>query len=470
MSERRKEMSLAAAIVATIALGLVWGTLSAGVTRSDEAVEAGLFTERSLFCPGVPDGVLARPSISVGALSPEEVRVELEPRDDVPRDVLGDAGLFAEEEGTSPSNVVGYGGAVGAGISQNFSSPVAGESAAACSQRAARNWYLPLGSSARGYNELIYLYNPFPDEAVVRVTFYDENGPISKARLADVAVPAGETTTVKVNQFILQQETLAAEVSTLRGRVVAWKTLFSKTDVTSGAANSLGATGAAPFWYFPSGAVGPDIEERISLLNPSDEEAIVSVSLIADEDVQQPPELLEMTLPRQSARDISLARFIPDDVAGPVSAIAQSINEVGIVAERGVWYGEGAFSGVTTELGAPAPAPAWWLPPAVADPERDSVVVLNASENPVKVDLEFQGPDGPVTADGVGSVNLEPGGRARIPLEGLSDGGRTLAILRADGLVVAERLGYSSDSNDVAAVMGIPIHAEPFSGENKQRD
>lgn len=466
MSERRKEMTLAAAIVVTVAVGLAWGALSTGVTRSEETVEAGLFTERSLFCPGLPDGVLASPRILVGALGSEEVRVELEPRDEVPRDVLGEAGLFVENGGMAASNIVGYGGAVGAGISQRFSRPRAGESAAPCSQRASRDWYLPLGSSARGANELIYLYNPFPDEAVVRITFFDEDGAISKARLADVAVPAGETTTVRVNKFILQQKTLAAQVSALRGRVVTWKTLFSDTDLTSGVATSLGATRPMPFWYFPVGAVGPGIEEQISLLNPSDEEAIVSISLIADENIQQPPELLEMTLPRQSARDISIARHIPDGVEGSVSAIVQSINEVDIVAERGVWYGEGAFTGVTAELGAPVPAAAWWLPPAVADPDRDSVVVLNASENPVKVDLEFQGPDGPVTAEGVGSVNLEPGGRARIALTGLQDGANTIAILRADGLVVAERLGYSSESGDVAAVMGLPIHAEPFSGQN----
>lgn len=466
MSEGRKELTLAAAIVAIVAAGLFWGALSTGVTRSEETVEAGLFTERSLFCPGLPDGVSASRRISVGALGSEEVRVELEPRDEVPRDVLGEAGLFVEDSGTGASNIVGYGGAVGAGISQRFSAPGTGESAAPCSQRASRDWYLPLGSSARGASELIYLYNPFPDEAVVRITFFDENGAISKARLADVPVPAGETTTVRVNKFILQQRTLAARVSALRGRLVTWKTLFSETDLTSGVGTSLGATRPMPSWYFPAGAAGPGIAEQISLLNPSDEEAIVSISLIADENIKQPPELLEMTLPRHSARDISLARYIPDGVAGSVSAIVQSINKVEIVAERGVWYGEGAFSGVTTELGAPVPAPAWWLPPAVADPARDSVVVLNASENRVNVHLEFQGPEGPVSAQGVGSMNLEPGGRERIPLTGLRDAANTIAILRADGLVVAERLGYSSESGDIAAVMGLPIHAEPFSGDD----
>lgn len=461
MNERMKEIALGGGIVATVVLGSLWGVLSSGVTETQAVAEPGLFTERSLFCPGLPDGVLGSPRLTVGALEAEEVRVEVEPQDKEPRDALGDSALLLEE-GTGPSNVVGFGGPLGAGISHSFTTPQAGVGAATCAQHASRNWYLPFGSSAQGSNELLYLYNPFPDEAVVRVTFYDENGPISKGGLADVAVPAGETTTLKVNRFVLQQETLAAEVSSLRGRVVTWKTIFSKTDKTQGVATSLGAPRPMPKWYFPSGAVGEGIDERISLVNPTDEEAIVSVSLIGNDDIVQPPELLEMTLPRRTARDVSLARVIPKGVSGSVSVIVQSINEVPIVAERAVWYGEGSFEGLSAELGAPLPAPAWWLPPPMSGAEQDHVIVLNSSDKPVKVDLEFQGPDGPVQVDGVGTVNLAPGGRSRIPLEGLDDPGSTIAIVRADGLVVAERVAYSSDSADVAAVIGIPLHAAPL--------
>lgn len=461
MTERRKELSLAGAIVVTIALGLVWSAVASGVTPAQPEAVPGLFTERSLFCPGVPDDTVGTQGLTIGALGPDEVRVELEPQDVEPRDPLGDAGLFLTQQGTGPSNVVGYGGAVGAGVSHHFRSPVAGVGSAVCSQKASRDWYLPFGSSARGSNELIYLYNPFPDEAVVRVTFYDENGPISKARLADVAVPAGETTTVKVNRFILQQETLAAQVDAVRGRVVAWKTVFSDSDIASGASLSVGAADPSPLWYFPSGAVGPGIEQRVSLLNPADEEAIVSVSLVGDKDVVQPPELLEMTLPRQSALDVSLAEVVPKDASGSISVIVQSINEVAIVAERAIWYGEGAFSGFASEVGAPEPALDWWLPPAIDQTDRDSVIVLNAGEEAVQVDVEFQGPNGLVQLDGVGTINLQPGARARVPLDGLDNPGNTIVFVRADGPVVAERVAFSSELGDVAAVMGIPIPRLP---------
>ena len=457
MTERTKELSLAAVIVGTIVLGLVWGALASGVSPGEPQAVPGLFTERSLFCPGVPDGAMGTQSLAIGALGDEEVRVELEPQDKEPREPLGETGLFLAQERNGASNVVGYGGAVGAGTSHDFSAPVAGVGSAPCAQKASRDWYLPFGSSAQGSNELLYLYNPFPDEAVVRVTFYDENGPISKARLADVAVPAGETTTVRVNKFILQQETLAAQVTAVRGRVVTWKTIFSGGDQAKGAALSVGAAEPSALWYFPGGAVGPGIDQRVSLLNPTDDEAIVSVSLLGDSDIAQPPELLEMTLPRQSARDISLAEMVPKDASGSISVIVQSINEVPIVAERAVWYGEGAFNGFQAELGAPEAAQAWWLSPAIAEPDRDSIVVLNAGEEAVQVNVEFQGPDGPVQADGVGTINLQPGARARVPLEGLDDPGSTLAIVRADGPVVAERVAYSSELGDVAAVMGIPI-------------
>lgn len=465
MNERTKEMILGGAIVLVVLTGVLWGALSAGVVSIPERPEPGLFVERSLFCPGVPDGADGSARLVVGALGSDEVRVELEPQDDQPRDALRGSGIFLDEQGLAPTNVVGYGGDVGAAVTQSFDGPQEGTGSSACSLRASRRWFLPFGSSARGSNELIYLYNPFPDEAVARVTFYDENGPISRASLADVPVPAGETTTVKVNRHILQQDTLAAEVSAVRGRIVSWKALFSDTEVTSGASLTLGATRPAPIWYFPSGAVGEGIEQRVSLLNPSDEEAIVSVSLIGGRGLTQPPELLEMTLPRETARDISLAEFLPRSAEGPVSVIVQSINEVGVVAERAVWYGEGDFAGLASEVGAPLPAAGWWLPPAAIDPARDSIVLLNTSEDTVSVDFEFQGPDGPVTQQGIGTTVLEPGGRAGVSLEGVENSGEVLVIARADGLIVAERLGISSASGDVAAVMGIPIHTIPLGGD-----
>ena len=459
MNERMKETILGAAIAAIVGLGVLWGALSSEVTQGPGRAQTGRFTERSLFCPGTPEGTTMESRLAVGGFTSDEVRVELEPQDEAPREPLTDAALLLKTEGAA-TNVVGFGGPVGAAVAQTFSDPSPGIGSSACAAKTSRTWYLPFGSSDRGANEFLYLYNPFPDEAVVRIVFYDENGPIAKANLADIAVPAGETTSIKVNKFILQQETLAAEVTALRGRVAAWKVLFSETDAVSGAAATLGARRPAPLWYFPSGAAGPDIEERISLVNPSDEEAIVSVSLISDEEIIQPPELLEMTLPRESALDVNLSEMLAKDAEGSLSVIVQSINEVGIVAERSVWYGGSGLTGFASEVGAPLAAPGWWLPPPVADAARDSVVVMNTGEEPVKVQLEFRGNEGLLSAEGVGSVNIDPGGRARISLDGLQDSGKAVAILSADGLVVAERIAFSTGGG-AAAVMGLPIHNLP---------
>mgnify|MGYP006182164531 CR=1 FL=1 len=65
-------------------------------------------------------------------------------------------------------------------------------------------------------------------EAVVTVEFFTPTGKTTKANLAEVAVPAGESKFIAVNDYILRQPVLGASVTARRGRIVAWRTMFAR--------------------------------------------------------------------------------------------------------------------------------------------------------------------------------------------------------------------------------------------------
>ena len=295
----------------------------------------------------------------------------------------------------------------------------------------------------------------------MRVLFYTPEGPVAKAGLADVAVPAGRSVAVAVNDYVLRRPVLAAEVSATRGRVVAWKHELRHDPAGSGGSLSLGAAAAAPDWYFPDGALGPGYDERISVLNPSDREAIVTITLSSSERVVQPPELVELSLPPLTSREIALRRSVPQPGSAiAVGAVVRSINGVEVVAGRTVAYLERARRGLAAETGAARSARLWRLGPVVGRPERDTVVILNPGHRGASIRIALLNPGGaPLAPRSLQDIRVPAGRAVRVAVERWTGGGPAAAEVEATGSVVAERFAYSSRDEDAAAAMGMALRS-----------
>ncbi len=462
MPERMREIVLGITVVAIAAAGVVVETLGDGVTARDVETEGGSFEERTSFCVSVPgpegDPADATAHVVGAPVTDDESLIGVEPSDEPPVSVTGNI-VSRDTDESNGVGLVGFGSRVEGATSTTFRGPVAGLGAAACSREAGTDWYFPAGSSARDFNEWLVLYNPFPDEAVSRVDFLTAEGPRSKSGLTDVAVPAGKLVTVRVNDFFLQQKGLGARVTALRGRIVAWKVMFAQPEgKPPGVGMTLGARSGATDWFFPVGALAPGIDERISILNPTEDEATVTVSLIGDEEAFQPSDLVEMPVPANSSVELPLKNFLEKQNVGGLSVSVRSVNEVPIVVERTIWYGEGEFNGFTSEIGSPGAAESWWVGPAAVQPTRDSLLLLSASEDEVTVDVVLFTAEGqPISGGVLSDIAIAPGGRFRVGLEDLTGGVAAVALVTATGDIVAERVAYSQSADDVATVMGKPL-------------
>ncbi len=461
--DRRREISVGMAAVAVVLAGIAVQTVGADVEPAEPARSKSLFYERSQYCMPVPGGLdLSGEAFEADATahligSPTDgdpVTIGIDPSTSDPVETQGNLVTVGVTD-QAPVRLVGY-GPIGASTFTAFRGPTEGLGAAECSQDASSEWVFPAGSSARGFNEWIVLYNPFPDEAVVRIDFLTEEGPLAKSAVSDVPVPAGQITTVRVNDVLLQRKGLGVRARSIRGRVVAWKTMFAQPEGRApGVGVTLGAPKGATDWYFPVGGSAAGIEEHISIANPTSNEAIVTVLAITDSEAI--PIASEETIPAGSVLpDINLREVLEGRDLGGASVWVSSLNDIEVVAEQSIFYNDETFKGYVTEVGASSIANSWWVGPAAANATSDALLLMTTSEDEVAVDVQLFAQDGePITSAELSGLTISAGGRLRIPLDEITGGRVAVALVRASDGIVAQRI--SATSSDVSTLMGTPL-------------
>ena len=454
-----RRWSLEGAIVAIVLIGFAVDLFAGSVARPTPApVEGRRFVERAVFCPpSMPD---TRTTVAAAPISDERVSVGVEPTRPEEQDLAAGHILVQPLTEDRPADVVGFGAPVVAGAIVRSHEPIEGEAAASCSPTAASKWYFGAGASTLGADQRLLIYNPFPDEAVVRVYFATPEGENVRPALSDIPVPAKSAAFVRVNRFVHLERSLATIVETRRGRVVAWRALFDQPERgPSGLQLSLGVTSPSPTWYFPEGDIAEQAQESIGVMNPDpDTEATITVSLVTGDRVVQPPSLVEISIPPMSSRVFPVRSTLPrrQKELGGATAIVQSTNDVPVVAERTVRYSKEGRQGVTSEIGIPRLRRDWVLLPATLEPTSDAVLVVNPGPEEISVDLTLLRPDGrPLSPRRLSQRQLGPGGRLRIGITERTRGETVIVLVRASGDIGVERLSYSSARDDVGSVMGV---------------
>ncbi len=455
MTEEVRERTLVLVLVVALAAGLGFDLAFGDVTRPERLpVPGDRFYEQASFCPGPLTDGGATAQATIGAPKSIETRFSFEPT--VPDRLMSMPGPAARVFPTKLfSAAVGYVDPVVASSTLQVANPVAGAAAARCSRVAATRWYFAEGSSALGFDERLVLYNPFPDEAVARITFFTPKGEISRARLAEgIAVPAGDVEVVKVNEFVPPENLLGTAIELNRGRIVAWRgSIVTAKEFPDGLQYTLGSRAPALNWYLPAGSIEEGVDEKLSILNPTREEAVVSISLATAKEIVHPPKLVDVAIPPGSANRVTLSERLGRGQSrlGGASLVIESVNDVRVVAERTLWYDLAGVQGVSSEIGAAVARDRWMVAPALLKPTTDTIVVLNPTPTAVKVNVAVLDANGEPRRPGyLQGLKLKAGTRRRIEIKEQG----AMLLVTADGPVVVERSATSG--RDAAAVMGVP--------------
>jgi len=324
-----------------------------------------------------------------------------------------------------------------------------------CSRAAARIWYFADGSTDRGAEDWLVLFNPFGTDAIVDVSLLTDSGLQGPDAVQALVVPRRSRVSVALHDLARRQSALAVAVHARTGRIVAERSArFDGTDTRKGIALTLGATGSARRWRFPVGDGQEGAAQSVSIANFTDRSAEVSVRVRLDGVTKLP------------AKDVTVAanRVVRVDVG--VKATSGSGYAVDLRSKRGSGFVAGAFgawatpapvTGVMTSTGTVSVDRRWAFAVGRLDRSGDtSIDALNVGDAPITVQLYAYtagDPDSPASAP---AIALPPGERAVFSLGERSVDPDQVIVVGADGPIVVGREIFGPG---VSVAPGVPLAA-----------
>ena len=333
-----------------------------------------------------------------------------------------------------------------------------GSAIAPCATEASDRWFFANGVTERDAREALALFNPFPDDAVVDITFSTDQGRAVPRELQGFPVPAGSMVFVPVQDSVRRRAVAAAEVVARTGRLVVDRVqVFDGTAGRAGVSLTLGAPAGAERWWFPDGLFQPlSLSETWHVYNPSDQEAQATITIAPVSG--ETPDPIDLTLPphTQQTVDASAAKILPG-VAHSVTIESQ--NGVPIVAERQVdSRAPQARVGWSSSLGAAVAAKQWVFPAGEAGPRTDEwVVVQNTTAKTVTLSVLGLADGVRLPIEDLQDLSVPAGGRLALRLGDHIQRSPLPILVQASGPVAVERDAYGVGRVGVSIVLGIPF-------------
>ncbi len=284
------------------------------------------------------------------------------------------------------------------GVDREVTGPL-GFDASPCSSVASDRWFVPSGSTARGAEEYLSLFNPFPDAASVTVTFATDTGSRAPRSLRALTIPGRSVRTIKLSEIITNRSAIAATIVTRSGRVVVDRVQTydgtgdpvgsgESASVPKGLVSTPALPVRAPRWIIPGARVAAGVQTRIAIYNPGAKTAEIDVVLTYQEPKRNPEiEPIALTIrPREQAIvDLNEVPGIMSDLDLWVDV--RSLDGVPVVAERLSFSRDPATrQGAAASAGSPIAATNWMVTQGgPTQARRTSVQVLNPGDTSARV-------------------------------------------------------------------------------------
>ncbi|MEA3056054.1 MAG: hypothetical protein QOD30_1486 [Actinomycetota bacterium] len=333
-----------------------------------------------------------------------------------------------------------------------------GASVAPCASDASPTWYFANGTTERDAVEVLALFNPFPDDAIVDITFATDEGRDEPAALSGLPVPAGSTTLVNLQDHVRRRAVTATSIIARSGRLVADRVQsFDGSAGRRGVSLALGAPALARTWTFPDGLVDDGLAEQWHVYNPGPQEAEVELQIVPATGAAVEP--IDLTVPAHSqvVVDGPSNDAVPKGVAH--SSTVSALGDVPVVVERSLdARPPSSRRGWTSTFGSPLARPAWLLPFGAATGATDEwVVVHNPSPGKVTVSITALAGGQELAVEGLQDLPISPGGRIAVRIgEHIERSPLPLLVTANGGGVVVERDIYRVGAAGLSLVVGIP--------------
>jgi hypothetical protein len=289
------------------------------------------------------------------------------------------------------------------------------------------------GTTSKGSELWLALFNPFPSDAIVDVEAVTDTGRRAPGRLQGIVVPRLTRVSVPIHEAIQRVDTVATQVSVRRGRIVAEQSQFlDGTDGRKGLALSE-ASELATQWRFPNARAGTGWQQRLVLVNPTPRDASVRISFALAAAAAVEP--LQLTVAATSVVSPDLSR-VPNDIS--YSTFVRS--SVPIVAEgigAAVAPQSSAVRGIAADPGLASGARVWAVAPSrLGADSTDALVVMATDARPHRLRVVLPRASGDRT---LLSARVPGTGRVVVDMAKVTADPNVALLVLADGPVVVER-------------------------------
>ena len=308
-----------------------------------------------------------------------------------------------------------------------------------CAREPSRDWFFAAGTTERGAQEWLTLFNPFGEDAIVNVSFLTTSGFDAPGATQGVAVPRRSRVSIPVHEQVQREESVAIAVHTRNGRVVAERSLlFDGTETRVGIAVSAGVTGSARRWGIPLGLAQEGITESVSIANFSTRPAKVRVRVLFGSEVTLEPQSVDV-----SARSVTRVSLSDRVVQGSTYGVDVRVTKgSGVVVEGFTsWVPPAAVADVATTMGAATRAKTWVFAVGELDDASDAyLIAANVSDRPLTVQLYAYTAGDPNSPRSAPARAVAPGELAVFVMSEIGVRPDQVIVVSADGPIVAGRL------------------------------
>lgn len=296
--------------------------------------------------------------------------------------------------------------------------------AAACATAPSAQWHLAAGATTVDARERLVLFNPFPDDAVVDITFTTPESYRAPPEYAGFVVAAQRVVVVDVGQIASRHAQVAVSVVARSGRLVVDRVqTFDGSNGPEGLAVATAAPSPAELWYLPDGFRTDGLQETVTVYNPGDRQAEVDVELVIDPSndpaVVTAVEPFQLSIPPRRYAQVALHAEdrVPQGLGH--SVVVRSQNGVPVVAERWIRSaGPAPREGLATTMGSPIVSSRWLTAAGgTGEAESEFLVVVNPSPDAiVRFSVSTPTESQLLAVEGLQDLEVQPGQRRRVDL------------------------------------------------------
>ncbi len=337
-----------------------------------------------------------------------------------------------------------------------------------CSNSPSSTWYLADGLTDQAGYDLI-LTNPFPDYTNVSVTVATQAGQRTPGKLQNQLVPGRSVLKLDLEEFGLRDEPIVSiSIEASPQRIVVGRAQnYRGGQGRGGYSMTLAAPSLDDAWFFPDGEKGDEIQESITIFNPTNALATATLQLFTE---NAPADSFISVEEHDVEAGATVVIDIDalDGLPGGRHSIMVTTDQIPVVVEQSITRGSGQTASSAVSLGARVQATQWWVPTPLDAVSENAIVVSNVTALDGTVTVLALGPGGLLPLEGLQDLALLAsvegvGGTLVIDLTSVEILGKPLLIQSTVDVAVGRRPLRGGELRGRTAVLALPAGGRELS-------